>query len=284
MGMTISERLTRDFSKFTKAEKAIANYMLSKPDRLLFDTAASIAEGAGVSQMTVSRFLRTIGYQDSGAFKEEVRAQLGAKPLLVSDRIGRIRRDGEADDRIPQNLELEIDALLSAYEQRDTPAWRVAVDALAASDRICVSGFQTIRGIASDFAGRLSYLRPETRFIDGSDGTFAELLAGSGGSSCLVLFEMRRYTRLSHLLARAAAAQKMKIVIICDTHCYWARDFTDIVLSLRTDSRFFWDTQTPFVSLGGLLLDDVTAALGEHVSERVEMLRQLQDQFEAFQD
>lgn len=282
MSENLLERLKREYSSFTRAEKSIANYMLAHQERLPFDTAASIAEAAGVSQMTVSRFLRTIGYSDSGTFKAAVRAELDAGPLLVSDRINRIRRAGDDSQRIAENLELETRALLSAYEQRTTPQWHEAVAAIATSDHVRVSGFQTIYGIASDFSSRLSYLRPDVRFVDGSDGTFAEVIGPGMGSTCLVLFEMRRYTRLSLALARAASRRNVPLVIICDTHCHWARDYTDIVLPVRTESTLFWDTQTPFVSLSGLLLDDVIALLGDRVSSRVDELRALQDEFEAF--
>lgn len=283
MSETLMKKLKQEYSGFTRAEKSIANYMLANHERLPFDTAASIAEAAGVSQMTVSRFLRTIGFPDSGAFKAALRAELDAGQLKVSDRLDRVRRVGDDSRRMAENFELETSALLSVYEQRATPQWRAAVEAIAGAERIGVSGFQTIRGIASDFASRLSYLHPQVHFADGSDGTFAETFGPQAGRVCVVLFEMRRYTRLSLLLAQAAARRKLPLVIICDPHCYWARDHTDIVLPVRTESRLFWDTQTPFVSLSGLLLDDIIARLGDRVSSRVEALRALQDEFGAFE-
>jgi len=283
MNERLVEKLKKDYSGFTRAEKSIANYMLANHERLPFDTAASIAEAAGVSQMTVSRFLRTIGYPDSGSFKAAMRAEIDAAPLMVSDRIDRIRRAGEESQRMAENFELETRALLSAYEQRATPQWRAAVDAIATMEHVGVSGFQTIRGIASDFASRLSYLRPDVRFVDGADGTFADILGPGVGKACVVLFEMRRYTRISLLLARAASRRNLPLVIVCDTHCRWARDHTDIVLPVRTESALFWDTQTPFVCLSSLLLDDIIARLGDPVSDRVESLRFLQDEFEAFE-
>jgi DNA-binding MurR/RpiR family transcriptional regulator len=284
MSGTLMETLRRDYPGFTRAEKDIANYMLANQDKLPFDTAASIAEAAGVSQMTVSRFLRTIGFPDSGAFKAAMRAELDTRPLMVSDRIDRIRRAGEDNERAAENFDLETRALLSAYELRTTPQWRAAVEAIATAGVVGVSGFQTIRGIASDFASRLSYLRPATHFLDGSDGTFAEIFAQETASACVVLFEMRRYTRLSLQLAQAVARRRLPLVIVCDTHCRWARDLTDIVLPVRTDSAIFWDTQTAFVSLSGLMLDDVIARVGTGVTERVRTLRALQDEFSAFED
>jgi hypothetical protein len=57
-----------------------------------------------------------------------------------------------------------------------------------------------------------------------------------------------------------------------------------MVLSVRTDSNLFWDLQTPFISLNGLLLDDLIAHMGDSVAERIGVMRKLQDRFEAFRD
>jgi DNA-binding MurR/RpiR family transcriptional regulator len=110
------------------------------------------------------------------------------------------------------------------------------------------------------------------------------MLAEDGGDACLVLYEMRRYTKYSFQLARMASETGANVVIICDNHCYWARDYSDMVLSVRTDSHLFWDLQTPFLSLNGLLLDDLIAHMGDSVAERIGVMRRLQDSFEAFRD
>lgn len=284
MTARLADRLKEGLPNLTKAEKAVASYMLANMASLPFDTAASIAEKVGVSQMTVSRFLRTLGYRGLSDLKDNLRYGLDATPLLISDRVDRIRRQSSHDGKLWDNLELEIQAMLGVYELRATQAWKRAVERLGTSSDVYVSGFQTISGIASDFAGRLDYIRPNTRVLDGRNGTFSELLAGEAKSPCLVLFEMRRYTRLSHQLSRAATQAGIPIVIVCDNHCHWARDYTDVVLTVKTDSHLFWDSQTPFLSLVNLLLDDLIASLGDQVAERIRRMRKLQDDFDAFQD
>lgn len=280
---SLRDRLTDNFSRFTKAEKAIANYMLIEFDGLAFETAASIAEKLGVSQMTVGRFLRTIGYQGFNELKIDLRNEIDAKPVLVSNRMERIKDTTEQAGRW-DSFELEVSGLQSAYQQRGTQAWTSAVATISGASQVHVAGFQTISGIASSFAGRLSYLRDGVYQQDGRDGTFAEIFAGTQERRCLVLFEMRRYTQLSHELLSAAVEEGVSIVLICDSHCYWARDYTEIVLPLRTDSGLFWDSQAPFSSLTGLLLNDIVTHLGDAVASRLNRMRKLQDRFGAFQD
>ncbi|MGD9863908.1 MAG: MurR/RpiR family transcriptional regulator [Pseudodonghicola sp.] len=280
----LAEKLREEFPKLTKSEKAVATYLLAHMQRLPFETAASIADSVGVSQMTVSRFLRTLGYKGLSDLKEQLRADMSVTPLLVSDRVDRIRKDPAADARLASNLELELQATIAVYELRHSPTWRQVTDLLCSSAEVFIAGFQTISGIASDFAGRLDYVRPDATFLHGKSGTFSELFASGGDSKLLILFEMRRYTKLSFQLARATSEAGIPLVIICDTHCYWARDFTEDVLAVNTGSELFWDSQAPFATLTNLLLDDVIAQLGDQVAERIQRMRRLQDQFEAFVD
>lgn len=279
----LSDLLSNGFPSLTRAEKAVASYMLANMSSLPFETAASIADKVGVSQMTVSRFLRSLGYKGLSDLKERMRTEMDTAPLLISDRVNRIRQASE-DNRLWDNFELELQAMLGVYELRGTAPWQATVELLSNSSDVFVTAFQTMAGLASDFVERLDYVRPNARFMDSRNGTFSELLGGTAASPCLLLFEMRRYTRLSHHLLRAARESGIPIVIICDNHCYWARDYTDNVLSVRTNSLLFWDSQTPFLSLANLLFDDVIARLGDRVAERIRAMRVLQDRFGAFQD
>lgn len=278
----LQDRLREKYPTLTRAEKSVANYMLTYFDRLGFETAASIAENIGVSQMTVGRFLRTMGYNGLPDLKSDLLSQMDAPPVMVSDRLDRIRAEGACD--IWDNFDMDVAALQSAYSLRGSPAWDAAILAISSAQKLHVAGFQTIAGIASGFATRLSYLRPDVRIEDGRDGIFGEILGDLNSTHCVVLFEMRRYTQASLNLAVAAEKAKIPLIIVCDTHCLWARDHTDMVFPLRTDSHLFWDSHVPYSSLSTLLLNDVTAHLGDSVSTRLEQMRALQDRFGAFSD
>lgn len=278
----LADRIAAAQPALTPSERAIASHMLAQEHLLAFENAATIAAKVGVSPMTVSRFLRTIGYGGMAELKVELRGAAPDPGLLVSDRIERLKTEPGADEALQQNLQLEIDALVGVYEQKRSPAWARVVDRLARSDRVFVTGFQTLAGLASDFAVRLNYLRADVAMIDGRDGVFADLLAGSVSTPYLVLFEMRRYTRCSVQLATACRDRGIGLVILCDKHCRWAHEYTDDVISVATDSQLFWDSQAPFLSLTNLLLDDVVRRLQPQAQERLNRLRDLQEHFGVF--
>jgi DNA-binding MurR/RpiR family transcriptional regulator len=279
---TLEERIAGGYSRMTPAARRIASYLLAHTHLLPFEHAAAIAAKVGVSPMTVGRFLRSIGYGGFAQLKNELRSVVASPGLLVSDRLERIRGKGRDGVALRANLELEVNSLIAVYEHVGTPLWERAITRLVASDQVFVAGFQTLGGLAADFAARLQYLRPGVGVLDGRDGTFAELLAGSAKKPCLVLFEMRRFTKFSQLLAKKCHEQGIPIVMICDSHCHWASDCTDTVLTVDTESNLFWDSQAPFLSLTNLMLDHVVRKLKNQATVRLKALGALQDCFGAF--
>ena len=71
--LTLEDRIKAQFSKMTRSERSVASYMLANLHLLPFESAADIASNVGVSQMTVGRFLRSIGYRGIGNVKRDLR-------------------------------------------------------------------------------------------------------------------------------------------------------------------------------------------------------------------
>src|SRR5215217_4250558 len=244
---------------FSRAESAIAAYLVAHVREIPFQTAASISRKLGVSPMTVGRFLRALGYEGLAGLKEELSSSLHQIAWLVGERYERIaapERAGAGHD-LATSLDLELKAIVSVYEQARTPLFGQVAQAIAAADRVYVAGFQTVRGVALDFAQRLEYARPGIRFLDGASGTYSELFAEDGGKPVLIIVDIRRYSKQAMLLAQQASKVNIDLVIITDAVCYWAQDLSDNIFRITTDVDMFWDSNAPVTSFLNLLVDDV---------------------------
>ena len=193
MSGSVRQKLSDCLASASKADKAIANYMLAQFNSLAFETAASIAGKVEVSEPTVGRFCRSIGYTSFKALKDHLKQDLGDRPWLISDRLRDLqRRTLAGEDELARGLQLEIAGLVAVYELAHTPEWKRAVKRLAGSPSVFVTGFQTERGMAQIFVNQLQYLRDRVHLLDLAGGNFAELLVSGGNQSCLVIFEARR--------------------------------------------------------------------------------------------
>lgn len=276
MDGTVRQRLTECLGSGSKADRALASYILAKLGTIAFETAASLAAKVEVSEPTVGRFCRSLGYRNFKDLKDQLREDIGDRPWLISDRLRSFQaRARSGEDQLARGLKLEMSGLVAVYELAQTPEWKRVAKRLTRARDVYVTGFQTERGMAQFFANQLQYLRDRVHHVDLSGGNFAEILLGERKGACLVMFEARRYSRMARLLARDARAARIPTTLVTDAFCDWGRGSVDEMLVVPTGFNMFWDSTAQMASLVNLMMNAVFVELGPQVEKRIERVSQL---------
>lgn len=280
---SLRHRLSESLTAASKADRAIASYMLAELTTVPFETAASLAAKVGVSEPTVGRFCRTLGYKSFRDLKDHLQRDIGDRPWLIADRLREFEdqaRGGE--DQLARGLKLEMAALVAVYELARTPDWARAVKRLATASAVFAVGFQTERGIAQVFVNQLQYIRDRVHLLDLAGGNFAELLAGGQGTPCLVIFEGRRYSRMAQLLAQDAKRAGIPVTLVTDPFCDWGRNLADEMFVVPTEFNLFWESAAQMASLANLLVNGVFLELGHSVEQRMNEIARLYSRFTGY--
>ncbi|KRW61508.1 MurR/RpiR family transcriptional regulator [Pseudomonas sp. TTU2014-080ASC] len=278
MNLSLKQRLEKSLTSRTASSRAIATYMLANLNELAFSNAAEVAAKVGVSESTVGRFCRALGYPHLKALKEDLRDDLGDSPWLIGDRLKAFRRS-TADETRGSGLEREIAALVRVHEHQHSAQWKGIVQRLAQRPKVFAAGFQTERGIASSFVHLLQYLRDGVQLVDGAAGHYADVLLSAPEQTALVVFEARRYSRHALELCQQAQARGIAVTLITDDYCDWAEQHADEVLRVPTDFNLFWESAAAMLSLVHLLINDVFRLLGPEVDQRLESVARLHNAF-----
>ena len=280
MTQSLRQRLSGAAASASKADRTLASYMLADLSTLPFETAASLAEKVAVSEPTVGRFCRTIGYKSFKDLKAHLKQDVGDQPWLISDRLRDLQaRTRAGEDQLVRGLELEIAALVAVYEIAHTAAWDSAVKRLATTGAVFAAGFQTERGMAQIFVNQLQYLRDGVELLDLAGGNFAQVLARDNADAALVIFEARRYSRLARELATEAKAAGIPVTLITDPYCDWGRDIADEMFVVPTQVNLFWESTAQMASLANLLVNGVFIELGPEVEDRMNRITALYGKF-----
>jgi DNA-binding MurR/RpiR family transcriptional regulator len=276
-GAELRRRIEGSLAAATRTEAAIAGFFLSDLSSLPFETAGSVAHRIGVSEASVGRYCRAIGFRHFKDLKASLRGDLGDRAFLIGDRLRDFAERSRAGES--RALEKEIAAIVANHELAATPAFHAVAERLACSPQVFVAGFQTERGHAQYLANGLSYLRPGVHLMDAADGTFAELLLDAPAEVSLVLIDGRRYSRLARHLGIAARTAGTHVTLITDPYCTWGREAADEVFAVATDFDQFWDATSAMASLIGLLVNAVFAELGPEVEARLSAVSALYGDF-----
>lgn len=279
-GADLRHRIAASLTAATRTETAIASYFLADLQSLPFETAGSVARKIGVSEASIGRYCRAIGFRHFKDLKASLRDDLGDRAWLIGDRLKDFAARSRAD-RGEQNLALEkeIAAIVANHELAATPAFHDVAGRLARARTVFVAGFQTERGHAAYLAHGLGYIRPGVRLLDAADGNFADLLVDAAEDAALVIIEGRRYSRLAHNLGVAARAAGVHVTLITDPYCDWGHEAADAVFVVNTDLNQFWDATSAFASLIGLIINAAFGELGPDVEARMSRVSSLYDEF-----
>ncbi|WP_432285760.1 MurR/RpiR family transcriptional regulator [Aminobacter sp. BA135] len=280
MSGTVRQRLTDSLQNGAGASRAIATYMLANLSELPFETAMTVAEKVGVSELTVGRFCRSIGYQHFKDLKADLKVDVSDSPWLIGDRLREFQastREGGGD--LARSLELELAATVRVYELARTPQWSAVVKRLATVNNVFIAGFQSERGIAATMAHLLQYVRDGVHLVDHSSGIFSEVLLADPKASALVMFDARRYSRQAALLAQRSRDAGMPATLVTDLFCDWAHDCTTEIFAVPSEINLFWDTNGPMLTLVHLMVNGIIGELGPEVEQRLDRMSGLYGDF-----
>ncbi len=131
----VRERLIELSQEASKVEKALATYMLANLESLPFETAASLGQKVGVSEPSVGRFSRALGFKHFKELKASLRDDIGNSPWLIGDRLREYRqRSLTGEDELAKGLREEVAAIVRNYEIAQTKEWKRAVARLALAE------------------------------------------------------------------------------------------------------------------------------------------------------
>jgi len=139
-GVDFSQLISDHFNQLTKSEKRIANYLRKNQEEAAFLSAAELADRLDLSEATMVRFARTLGFDSYPAMRtvlqEEFRRRVTHSTRLRS-RLDELREVGDIFEQVTVS---EVDYLTQALQTVDREALHQAVSKIIACEHIFVFG------------------------------------------------------------------------------------------------------------------------------------------------
>ncbi|WP_174872972.1 transcriptional regulator HexR [Vogesella oryzae] len=141
------EKIRADLDKLSGAERRVAELVLAQPYTVMQSAVSDIATSAGVSQPTVIRFCRSMGFSGLSDFKLKLAGILvGGVPYVHSS----VRPEDPVSEITAKVFDNTVTALLKCRNDINPQAVDDAVDLLANAKRIEFYGLGNSGIIAAD--------------------------------------------------------------------------------------------------------------------------------------
>ena len=193
-GTALSHVIREMIPQLSKAEAAVAEYISGNPDEVVNLSVSALAECCGVSEPTVIRTCRTLGYSGYQAMKIALIQSMSSARPLVGEAVS-------AKDDMPTAIRKVFgaasDAITLTLENLDAKAMEQAAEALLLARKILIFGVGGSAAVAADVEHKFLRLGLDARalsdlnlqaisaaFTDSEDVVFA--ISHSGSSKAVV--------------------------------------------------------------------------------------------------
>lgn len=204
------------------SERRLAEAVLDFPGDMAGYSASEIAELSGVSNATVSRFVRKIGYRSYDEARKAVRDESRTGAALL--RLG--AADSDKTNAVASHLEQSRFNLEQTFAGLDVDTVDDLVTALQAAPRIWVAGFRAGYPLANYLAWQIGQVLPQVSLIPKPGETLAETAATFEARDILILLALRRAPKLATIVADASIEAGMQAAIVGDMPSLAASPFT----------------------------------------------------------
>ncbi|MFF7730724.1 MurR/RpiR family transcriptional regulator [Streptomyces sp. NPDC008001] len=242
--------------RLTPTQRRIAHCMVRRAADAPFLSSVELAELAGVSQPSVTRFAVALGFDGYPALRRHLRDVVPSADAPA---------EGEgAHNEYQQAVQVEIDNLrhLASVLADPAPVTR-AGRLLAASRPLLVLGLRAATAQAAGFAYFARKVHPDVRLLDEGGTLLTDRIdaAVRAGASTLLCFALPRHPREVVEALQYARAEGLTVVTVADSTFAPVARHSDLLLPAAVGTGLAFDTACAPMLLGRMLLEAMCDAL-----------------------
>jgi DNA-binding MurR/RpiR family transcriptional regulator len=234
-------------ARLTPTQRRIAHCLMEHAQQVAYLSAAEVADLAGVSQPSVTRFATALGYEGYPALRREMR-------WLSTDEA---EREPAEHNPMQHAVQAEADHLTRLRDQLERlddveRAARLLVD----SPVLPVIGLRAAAHLAGYFGYFAAKVRPDVRILDTGGTNLLDRLdqARHAGASAVLAMVLPRYPRESLDAIGEARAAGLATVVITDSAVSPAAQAADVVLPAAVGTQLVFDLHTGPMAMAMVLL------------------------------
>ncbi|MET7951325.1 MurR/RpiR family transcriptional regulator [Micromonospora sp. NPDC005324] len=249
--------------RLTPTQRRIAHCLVQHAPAVAYLSAAEVAELAGVSQPSVTRFAVALGHDGYPALRRRLRDLTATTPGGSTD----------AGNELQQAVRAEmgnLDRLAGQLADQDRIAETGRL--LAESRPLPVLGLRAAAPLAAYFAYFAAKVHPDVRVLDDGGSLLTDRLeqAAEAGASAVLAFVLPRYPRETLDALRDARHAGLTVVAITDSPVSPATEHADVVLAAAVGTQLVFDLHTAPMTLAMVLLQAICDATPADTQRRLE--------------
>lgn len=276
------QRIEEQYTKMSKGQKRLADYIVENYDKAVFLTAAKLGQVVGVSESTVVRFATQLGYKGYPGFQK-------ALEELVRNKLNSIQRMEVTYGRISQSeilatvLQSDIEKIKLTMANMDQKAFELAVDTILQARKIYVVGIRSCAPLAEFLCFYLNLILENVVSVHtNSSSEIFEQLIRIGEEDVIIGISFPRYSMRTLKALEFASNRKAKVITLTDSVHSPMNLYSSCNLIARSDMASIVDSLVAPLSVINALVVALCMKKQKDVIETLETLEEIWDEYQVY--
>lgn len=261
----------------TKTEKIVADYILDNINTIGFSPIKDVALACGVSDTSIIRFLRELGYDGYTDLKKSLNEKLLEQ---YNANLSPMQKFHQSKSRLdPNNVVNEvfynsITNLSNAMANMDEKLLQNIADCLIKSKRKYIAAFRGTSCCADYFWRKAIFFLPDLVLCDKGESETIEKMIDIDKNDCLMLFSFPRYSEISTIILELAKKRGAKIIIFTDRVTSPLAPYADYLVPVNVTGVSFTNSYVVPMCYAEAIAVMISKKVEHSTKERLELLEE----------
>ncbi|MGL5616564.1 MAG: MurR/RpiR family transcriptional regulator [Sarcina sp.] len=259
------------FSRLSKGQKLIAEYILNNYDKAAFMTAAKLGINVGVSESTVVRFAIELGFSGYPKLQKSLQE-------LIKNKLTTVQRLELSSDFIKEEnplkgvLKADIENIRSTLEKINNEDFEQVVSDLFNAKRIYIIGLRSSTVLAEFLGFYLNLILENVKVVSSGISDIFEQMINIGEGDVIIGIGFPRYALKTIDALEFAKSRDARVIAITDSLISPLATNADCTLIAQSNMASFVDSLVAPLSIINALIISVGMMEKEKITQTFENL------------
>lgn len=265
-------------AKLTKTSRVIGEYILDNETDACFMTSTEIADKLEVSEASVIRFARALGYTGFMDFQKNLRKshteRLGRISSAVAVPYERLRASiaHSDEDYIQEFLMNTQTNITSVIRNNPKENFDSAVELLVNARRKYIVASRANTGVAAYFNLLLRHQVPDVIPTWESSVNVIDHMCDIGKEDCVILFSFPRYSEMDRQALKMAEDAGASIIVVTDRPSAPMAQFATVLLTVDVDTNTFFNSYVGVQLVMEIIAAGLSRKMGDANAEKLQLI------------
>ncbi len=267
-------RIQSNYTRLSKGQKIIADYIFENYDKVAFMTAAALGKSVSVSESTVVRFADALGYDGYPNLQRALQESIKTK--LTTVQRFEFSKDLESEEHIIKRvMNSDIDNIRKTIDTLDARLVQDAVADINSARKVYIIGLRSSKVLAEYLAFYLNFILEDVHLIPyGANDAFDQLIH-LNEQDLLIAISFPRYSQRTFEVVEYAKLKGTKILAITDSITAPLAPLAHYTLTAKYNMTTFIDSLVAPMSLLNSLIIALSMTKKEQIKSNFDVLEKI---------